>query len=673
MLLIGVDIGGTFTDVIVYEPGGAVLREAKTLSTPDDPARAIFEGLAAIGVSLSDAGRFVHGTTRVTNALLEGAGERVAVLTTEGFRDVLEMGLGHRPRLYSVKEPARAPLVPRRMRFPVRERVMADGGVETPLDLDGLDRALDELDRLGDDAPRAIAVCLLHSYRNPAHERAVAERVLERRPAAVCSISSEVVPEHGEYERFTTTVLNASVRGTVSEYLGGLGEALASSGYTRPLSIMTSSGGVVSTRQAGRLPINLALSGPAGGVAAGAYVAARAGFANVITCDIGGTSTDVCLIKDGAALMTNQGQIAGYPNKTFQTEINTIGAGGGSVAWRDVGGELRVGPRSAGSRPGPAAYGRGGREPTTTDAHLLVGHLDAAAALGGQVELRADLAEEAMERLASEFGDLTAMELAHGILRLATVKMTSAIKEISVARGHDPRDFVLMPFGGAGPMHATALADELGIERVLVPPVPGNFSALGFVAARARHDYVRTVLVAADEAGLDTVRGLVAEMAEAARELMKDEDGVDPDDIVFALSVGMRFRGQSFDVAVPFEELPEAPEDLVTAFYDAYAERYSYARSGHPVEIVNCRLSAFGPAADLVFPPPGGSAPEPGATRVYGPDGWTDATEWHRADLTEGTRVVGPAVVREIGSTTVVGRGWTGMVDRQRNLLLVRE
>ncbi|GAA3975146.1 hydantoinase/oxoprolinase family protein [Actinomadura viridis] len=670
MLLIGVDIGGTFTDVIVYEPGGSRLHEAKTLSTPDDPARAIFEGLAKLGVSLSQATRFVHGTTRVTNALLEGSGEQVAVLTTEGFRDVLEMGLGHRPRLYSVKEPGRPPLVPRRLRFPVRERVMADGGVDVPLDLDGLDRTLDRLVEEG--APRAIAVCLLHSYRNPAHERAVAERIAERHPSAVCSVSSEVVPEHGEYERFTTTVLNASVRGTVSEYLGGLGDALAAGGYTRPLSIMTSSGGVVSTRQAGLLPINLALSGPAGGVAAGAYVAARAGFTNVITCDIGGTSTDVCLIKDGAALMTNHGEIAGYPNKTFQTEINTIGAGGGSVAWRDVGGELRIGPRSAGSTPGPAAYGRGGLEPTTTDAHLLVGHLDPDATLGGEVALRPEPARAAMARLAAEFGSLTEMELAHGILRLATVKMTSAIKEISVARGHDPRDFVLMPFGGAGPMHATALADELGIERVLVPPVPGNFSALGFVAARARHDYVRTVLVPADEAGLDVVRGLVAEMSDAARELMKTEDGVEPDEITFAPSVGMRFRGQSFDLAVPFDTLPGSAEDLVAAFYDAYAERYSYARSGHPVEIVNCRLSAFGPAAPVAFPAPDGPAPEPGTTRIYGPDGWAEAAVWHRATLPEGARIEGPAVVRETGSTTVVGAGWTGTVGAHRDLLLVR-
>jgi N-methylhydantoinase A len=265
------------------------------------------------------------------------------------------------------------------------------------------------------------------------------------------------------------------------------------------------------------------------------------------------------------------------------------------------------------------------------------------------------------------------MELAYGILRLATVKMTGAIKEVSVARGHDPRDFVLMPFGGAGPMHATALADDLGIVRVLVPPVPGNFSALGFVTAQARHDYVRTALVPADDDAPTLVEGLVDEMSEAAREQLKTEDGVAPDEITFKLTIGMRFRGQSFDVAVPFDAVPGSAEAMVEAFHRAYADRYSYVRSGPPVEVVNCRLSAFGPSASVTFAPPSGGTAAAGTTRVYGPDGWVDAAVWRREELGEGDRVQGPAVVRESGSTTVVGAGWTGTVDQNRNLLLVRE
>ncbi|MFV2098296.1 hydantoinase/oxoprolinase family protein [Micromonospora sp. LOL_014] len=671
MLCIGVDIGGTFTDVIVYEPATGRLAEAKTLSTPADPAAAILDGLTKLDVHLSDVERFVHGTTRVTNALLEGAGEPVAVVTTEGFRDVLEMGLGHRPRLYSVKEAARPALTPRRMRHTVQERVTAAGDIAVPLDMTGLDEVTDRLAATG---ATAVAICFLHSYRNAGHERAAADRISRRHPQLACSISAEVVPEHGEYERFATTVLNASVRGPVSAYLSGLGSTLAGSGYRQPLAIMTSSGGVVSTDQAGRLPINLALSGPAGGVAASAYVAGLAGFDNVITCDIGGTSTDVCLIKDGVPLMTNHGTIAGHPNRTFQIEINTIGAGGGSIAWRDRGGELRVGPRSAGSDPGPACYGRGGVEPTTTDAHLVVGHLDPHGRLGGEVTPQLDAARAALGRLAAELGDgLTETELAYGILRLATVKMTSAIKEISVARGHDPREFVLMPFGGAGPMHATALADELGIPRVLVPPVPGNFSALGFVAARARHDYVRTALVPADSAGLATARGLVEELKAAARDQLKAEDAVEADQVTFRLSLGMRFRGQSFDLAVPLDELPDEPADLIRAFHAAYQERYAYLRSEHPAEIVNCRLTAFGPQPAVTFAaPPDGPAPEPGTLPVWGPEGWTDAAVWQRGELTAGVRVSGPAVVRESGSTTVVGAGWWGRVDPHGNLLLER-
>ncbi|MFV2018111.1 hydantoinase/oxoprolinase family protein [Micromonospora sp. LOL_023] len=671
MLCIGVDIGGTFTDVIVYEPGTARLAEAKTLSTPADPAAAILDGLAKLGVSLSRAGRFVHGTTRVTNALLEGAGEPVAVITTEGFRDVLEMGLGHRPRLYSVKETGRPALTPRRMRHAVRERIAADGTVAVPLDLDQLDEVAA---RVAAGTARAVAICFLHSYRNPEHELAAAERISQRHPDISCSASADVVPEHGEYERFATTVLNASVRGAVSDYLSGLGSTLSANGYHHPLAIMTSSGGVVSTDQAGRLPINLALSGPAGGVAASAYVAGLAGFDNVITCDIGGTSTDVCLIKNGAPLMTNHGTIAGHPNRTFQIEINTIGAGGGSVAWRDLGGELRVGPKSAGSDPGPACYGRGGQEPTTTDAHLLVGHLDPDGLLGGEVAPDVDAARAALGRLAAQFdGELSETELADGVLRLATVKMTSAIKEISVARGHDPRDFVLMPFGGAGPMHATALADELGILRVLVPPVPGNFSALGFVTARARHDHVRTALVAADAAGLSAVRVIVDDLRETARSQLKTEEGVEADQVSFRFSLGMRFRGQSFDLAVPFDELPDRPTDLVAAFHDAYRERYAYLRSDHPTEIVNCRLTAFGPQPAVTFAAPAvGPPPTPANTRIWGPQGWTDATVWNRPTLTAEHQITGPAVVRESGSTTVIGAGWRGRVDRHGNLLLER-
>ncbi|MBQ1075466.1 hydantoinase/oxoprolinase family protein [Micromonospora sp. C31] len=669
MLCIGVDIGGTFTDVIVYEPATARLAEAKTLSTPHDPAAAIFEGLAKLGVSLGTVDRFVHGTTRVTNALLEGSGEPVAVLATEGFRDVLEMGLGHRPRLYSVKESARPPLVARRHRHVLRERIAADGSVVRPLDADELDEALDRVAAAG---PRAVAVCLLHSYRNPAHERAAARRLAERHPDLVCTVSSDVVPEQGEYERFATTVLNASVRATVADYLRGLGDALADGGYAHPLSIMTSSGGVVSTDEAGRLPINLALSGPAGGVAATVHLASLAGYPNVITCDIGGTSTDVCLVKNGSPLMTNDGKIAGYPNRTFQVEINTIGAGGGSIAWRDRGGELRVGPRSAGSTPGPAAYGRGGTEPTTTDAHLLVGHLDPSESLGGEVPLDLDAARTALAGLAGTFG-LDELELARGILTLATVKMTSAIKEISVACGHDPRDFVLMPFGGAGPMHATDLADELGIRRVLVPPVPGNFSALGFVTAQARHDYVRTVLVPADDDGLAAARAALADLRDAALAQLKAEDGVEPDQVSFGLSVGMRFRGQSFDLAVALPELPDSADELVAAFHAAYAERYAYTRSDHPAEIVNCRLTAFGPRPAVRFAAPAGGPAEPGRTRLYRTGGWVEATVWRRADLGPDCAVAGPAVVRENGSTTVVGGGWTATVDDHGNLLLTKE
>lgn len=670
MLAIGIDIGGTFTDLVTYDTESGVLAEAKSLSTPDDPTAAIFAGLEALGVPLARAEKLVHGTTRVTNALLEGKGAQVGVLTTAGFRDVLEMGLGHRPHLYRVKEAPRQALTARTRRRGVRERMRADGSVDVPLDREDLDAAIGALAAAG---TPAIAICFLHAYRNPAHEREAAARVAELYPAAVCSASADVIAVHGEYERFATTVLNASVRGIVSSYLDELGSSFAARGYSRPISIITSSGGVVAAAEASRLPIHLALSGPAGGVAASASMAEMVGARNVITCDIGGTSTDVCLIKDGQPFMTNQGQIAGYPNSTFQIEINTIGAGGGSVAWRDVGGELRVGPRSAGSKPGPACYGAGGTEPTTTDAHLLVGHLDPGESLGGQVAPRHDLASAAMRALAAEFGGEDETRLAHGILRLAAAKMTSAIKEISIARGHDPRDFVLMPYGGAGPMHATALADELGILEILVPAVPGTFSALGFVTARARHDYVCTVLAAADDDGLALARAAVDELEARAREQMAAEDGLDPDRLTFRIALGMRFRGQSFDVTVALDGLPATGAELLASFHAAYAARYSYVRPEQDAELVSCRLTAFGPPSPVrLSAPKAKREPRSTSTRIHGADGWLDAKVWRRDELPCGFELAGPAVVRERGSTTVVGVGWVGAVDELGNLRLRR-
>ncbi len=667
MLWIGVDIGGTFTDVIAYDIETQKLAAAKSLSTPAEPVRAVLEALAKIGVDLGAAARFVHGTTRVTNALLERAGARVALITTAGFRDVIEMGRGHRARLYSVKETPPPRLVERRWRYEVPERILADGAVHLPLDERAVLAALGEIAAAG---IGGVAVCFLHAYRNPAHEARVAALIAEHHPALSYSTSAEVVPEIGEYERFATTVLNVSVKPFVDRYLSEFAGALAAKGYRGGLSIMTSSGGVVAAERARQVPMQLALSGPAGGVAASAYVAGRAGFPNVITCDMGGTSTDVCLIRDGQQTMTNMGEIAGFPNKTFQVEINTIGAGGGSIAWVDVGGELSIGPHSAGSTPGPACYGRGGTQPTTTDAHLLVGHLDPDEALGGEVRPDMAAARAAVAALGDQLGGIAPERLALGIIQLAIAKMTGAIKEISVARGHDPRDFALLPFGGAGPMHATALADELGMATVLVPPVPGNLSALGFVTAQARHDLVRALLLDLGPAAMAEIAAAFAALEGEGRAAL----GADAGRATIQRSVGMRIKGQSFDVRVAVDAVPDSAAALGEAFRAAYQARYAYVPPGREVEIVNCRVTVLGPAPEVDLAAPiAGTKAAPSTRRVFTAQGWVDAAVVHRPTLRPGDTVAGPAIIRESGATTVVGAGWRVAVDALNNLVIVKD
>ena len=666
MLWIGVDIGGTFTDVIVYDATSRRLAAAKSLSTPAEPVRAVIEGLAKLKVDLGGVSRFVHGTTRVTNALLEHAGAKVAVITTRGFRDVVEMGRGHRAKLYSVKERAPARLVERALRFEVPERLLADGSVHEALDETAV---LDALGKIAAAGVGGVAVCFLHSYRNPAHEARVAEIIAARFPALSCSTSAEVVPEIGEYERFATTVQNVSVKPFVDEYLSTFEGALQARGYRGGLSVMTSSGGVISAEAARRVPMQLALSGPAGGVAASAYVAGRAGFPNIITCDLGGTSTDVCLIKDGQPAMTNMGEIGGYPNKTFQVEINTIGAGGGSIAWVDVGGELGIGPQSAGSTPGPACYGRGGTEPTTTDAHLVVGHLDPDEPLGGEVKPDLAAARRAMENLGRKLGGIAPERLARGIIQLAIVKMTSAIKEISVARGHDPRDFALLPFGGAGPMHATALADELGMDTVLVPPVPGNLSALGFVTAQARHDLVRAMLLDLNDAALAEVKTALAALEAEGRTRLGDAAAQG----AMQFSIGMRIKGQSFDLRVPVDGMPASAAILRELFTTAYQARYAYMPATTAIEIVNCRVTALGPSPDVDLAAPiAGSAAPPSVRDIYTEQGWVKASVVHRPTLSPGSIVRGPVIIRESGATTVIGAGWQATVDTLQNLVITR-
>jgi len=516
MFIVGIDVGGTFTDLTAVDSRTGRVVVTKVPSLPRNEAGAVLSGLQALGIESRDVRRLVHGTTVGTNAVLERRGARVAVVTTAGFRDLIEIGRTKRniPALFVPTFVRPKPVVERRHRFEVIERLAADGSVLVPLDSASVERALD--DALAGGA-EALAVCLLHAYLNPTHERAVADAAKGRHPGLPVSCSAEVVAEYREFERFSTTVLNAYLQPLMESYLTGLEERLLATGYTHGVLTIASSGGMMTTETARRLPIKTIFSGPAGGVSQACFVGEATGIRDLITYDMGGTSTDVCLVRDLAPLTTSDGMVGAFPVKVPQIDMHSVGAGGGSIAWLDVDGSLQVGPRSAGANPGPAAYGLGGTEPTVTDANVVLGRIGTKRRLGGSIALDPTRARAAIADLASrQGGSLTLEKLAEGIVTIAVARMTSAIREISIQRGHDPRDFTLIAFGGAGPMHALALAEAIGIPSVLVPRHPGNFSALGLLASDIKHDDVRTRIGPLRER-MAVLHDLFTEMEGAAR------------------------------------------------------------------------------------------------------------------------------------------------------------
>src|SRR5205823_2194886 len=501
---------GTFTDLVLLQEGE--IRVHKVLSTPDDPSQAILQGLSDLGVRES-LSTLVHGSTVATNAVLEHKGVRTGLITTAGFRDVLEIGRQTRPKLYDLKVQKEPPLVPRSLRLEVVERLNERGEVMTPLDEASLKAAIEHMQK---ENVEAIAICLLFSFTNPEHERKVAEAA--RSAGFYVSASSEVVPEFREYERTSTVVLNAYIGPLVDRYLAKLEEVLPKN---IPFRIMQSNGGSISSATARQEAARTLLSGPAAGVVGAAFVAEASGFKRAITIDIGGTSTDVALI-DGAIAEATEGKIAGYPTRLPMIDIHTVGAGGGSIAWFDVGGALRVGPRSAGADPGPAAYGHGGTEPTVTDANVVLGRLLPEAFLGGAMSLDVEQAHKAVSNIAERLG-VSLEEAALGIIRIVNANMEAAIRVISVERGYDPRHFLLVAFGGAGPLHACELAAALQIPRVPIPTVPGVLSALVMLAAEVIKDYVRTVMVLSEDAQTK-VSGVFSELEEQGRADLRSEE-----------------------------------------------------------------------------------------------------------------------------------------------------
>lgn len=672
MLWLGIDVGGTFTDGVVYDDTARQFRYAKAPSTPGSPTEGVLAVLDLLGVArLHEVARVCHGVTIGTNAILEKKGAEVWMLVTRGFRDVLEIGRTNRPILYDLRTLKTPPLVPRTRTLEVDERLMFDGSVRAPIRAEQVDECLATIPHRAD---VAVAICFLHSYASNAHEQLALSRAEVARPQCFICTSSDVLPQFREVERFGTTVLNAYIGPLMRRYLDALSGALRDRGYRHDVFIMTSNGGVSTADRAKRLPVATVLSGPAGGVAAAVRLGEQRGFSNLITCDMGGTSTDVCLIEQLRIPVTDQQRIGDYANRTPQIEINAVGAGGGSIAWLAPGDILMVGPQSAGAEPGPACYARGGTEPTVTDANLVLNRLSPESPLaGGRIALDLGLAIEAVARLGQRIG-LDAPTLAGGIVRIAVARMVSAIKEISIANGYDPRDFTLLAYGGAGPMHATAIAEELEMTRVLVPVGPGNFAAFGSLISDLRRDYARTRTVNLSNTAWSELDAVFSDIeAQARRDLLAE--GVPPERIALSRAAGMRYLGQSWELHVELPATICSVAATQAAFADVHDRRFGH-RSAGSVEIVNFRLVARG-EVDKPEPPPwpsGGTLADAslGARRVWFDGAWLDTPVYDRTRLPAAVHFAGPTVIEEGGATTIVPPGWRGRVLAHGELLLER-
>ncbi|MFB6070780.1 MAG: hydantoinase/oxoprolinase family protein [Halanaeroarchaeum sp.] len=661
--VIGVDVGGTFTDVTLLADGDLIT--AKVPSTADQ-SEGVMAGIEKAcdeaGIDPADVEGFSHAMTVSVNALLEESGAKTALVTTEGFRDVLEIGRQDRPSLYDLDAEKPTPLVPRRRRYEIDERA-------TP---DGIERAVDEADvrRVADEIREqdveSVAVSLLHAYAQPDNERRVVDVLREELDVPV-SASHEVLAEFREYERTSTTVVDAYVRPAIDRYVGRLTERAREAGVPEPR-IMQANGGITDADTVRRNAVLTVLSGPAAGVVGASAMAGEDGDSDrsgLVTFDMGGTSSDVSLVRDGEVERTTEGAINDRPIRTPLVDIETVGAGGGSIAWVDSGGALRIGPRSAGADPGPACYGKGGTEPTVTDANLVLGFIGASTSLGGELSLDEEAAYDALADLAEEAGLDGAVEAARGVYRVANANMTRAIRSVTVERGYDPRKFGLVAFGGAGPMHAVSIADGLDMERVIVPRASGVLSAYGLLAADEKQDAVRTYQQPLDDVDPDAVDEVFASLDEA----VLDEIG-DPDRAEISHSVDCRYAGQSFELTVEVEEEFD-PDAARRRFAEAHDVAYGY-RMDEPVHLVNCRTTATvsREAPDVDYRASGSARKE--TREATFDDGVHDTPVYRRERLQRGRTLDGPAVVEQDESTIVVPPAWTASV-RADGALIVEE
>lgn len=673
--VLGIDIGGTFTDIVCRGPGGEVAFKLPT--TRDDPSRAVGAALAKLetdhAIPPRSITRFVHGTTVATNAIIERAGARTGLIMTEGFGDTIEIGRQMRRQLYDLALKPETPgwLAPGARRAEVTERVGADGSIVTPLDEDSLTAAIE---RLAAEKVEAVAVCLLFSFADPTHELRVRERLGEMLPDVAVSLSHEVDPAFREYERTVATAFDAHLKPTVDTYLSRLEDDLRTAGCMAPVQVMQSRGGLSGVATARTRPIRLALSGPAAGVIGAASEGWMAGSGDLLSIDIGGTSSDIAMIRGGQSAVSSEADIGGYKVRIPMLDIVTLGAGGGSIAWLDAAGGLRVGPHSAGSEPGPACYGRGGNEPTVTDASVVLGYLDPAYFAGGTLQLDPGLAWQAIEEKIARPMDLSVEAAAAGIHRIVNSHMADGIRLVSLKRGYDPRDFALLGLGGGGGIHAAALADEIGNHRVIIPRRPGVLSAAGLLSAPMEHEVAIAHAGALEDADIAQIRGVVDALHAQASKLMAG-DGTDPGSAERQVFADLAYEGQSHTLAVPFAVAEGDALERAYADFEREHERVNGLATGAPGKMVNLRVVhrvAAPPIAELdAFD---AVQPRTGARRMVHFEGRAsvEANVIDRSAIGPEDHFEGPAVIEQFDATTLVPAGWKATAHPDGPLILER-
>ena len=677
---IAVDTGGTFTDLCVLEENSGSVFVTKVPSTPKNPALAVINGFTQIMDILkfkaSETSFFIHGTTVATNALIEGKGAKIAFITTKGFEDVLYIGRQNRPDLYNhwIRKPK--PMVSRQHCYGVDERILYTGAVLKAIEKDDVLKIIKNIKFEG---IKSIAVSLLHSYANPSHENKLIEIINKEYPEAHVTLSSKVLPEFREYERGSTICINAYVMPKINDYVAFLEDKLNEAGLSSDLYIMQSNGGVITAETARKVSARTVLSGPAGGALTGAILAKNSSQkGNVITIDIGGTSSDISLIEDSTPTLTMESSIEGYPIKLPMIDINTIGAGGGSIAWIDSGGALQVGPESAGAVPGPVCYGNGGKLPTVTDANVILGRINPEYLLDGAMKIYLDDAIKVMEEEVAKPLGISVLEAAEGIIKIVNANMIRGIRRVSVEKGFDPREFDLAPFGGAGPLHGLEIAEALNINRVVIPDHPGIGSAFGMLFADVRHDFVKTHIRLINEVDHETIESFFNAMENDAVSQLSYE-GFSEENIVLTRRVDVRYYHQAYELTVPIKNLTfndSTIQELIQEFNQLHNRNYGYSRENEPIEIVNLRLVALGKLPSMHLKPtekPNKVTARKHSRSVYFDSKAFETPIYHRDSLSFGEIIEGPAVIEQLDSTIIVTPKFNASLDSYNNLILSRK